>query len=627
MTQESTNRDDHEHDQTTPNKGIAQAAKEKEQQDAEKQQKKGEKKPAGGYDGTEIPHAPPGYTVKFTFHKATKLPIADLTSMSSDPYCYAQLNTSLGSRHREDPILRFRTPTVWGSTDPEWNEVWIVAHVPASGFKLKVRVYDEDQGNQDDRLGNVHVNVSSINESWKGFQHQAFKIKKRSGSWRAYAMRAIAVCFHEATEMSGHLYISAEVLGKSEGSEGGRCYTTGLNHWCRHYSPLLGRIANRRDSQENDEPGQDQREISNTTQTARNGSGSASSKKKKKKTERYNFQANQMQLRGPVPPELYHRYVEFKPFIQKLFTSKGIAGAIMHSALHHQHVQVYNFNKDTKYGAFDEPCDEMTRQFLDLVHYDAGGRIFTYVLTLDAMMRFTETGKEFGIDMLSKHTMHSDASVYIAFSGEFFIRRYRGGQDRRQSQTQSPGEQWRPYAQRGDSHDQEFSEKHDQSSSHADQNRPDFQTRTDHSAKDHKNPPHDPHLYEMIIDNDSGTYRPNAKLLPLLRSFLESNFVGLHVTTLDCQADAEKMKKMKQEQIQRKKDTGQMQVFRQASRNGSVSSSDESALDAAEASQGGEGTASSAHGHDNAISEAAHALGQGARPHVSNLFKQGGTGE
>lgn len=46
----------------------------------------------------------------------------------------------------------------------------------------------------------------------------------------------------------------------------------------------------------------------------------------------------------------------------------------------------------------------MTVKFLDLVHYDLGGRVFAYVLTLDSLLRFTETGKEFGIDMLSKHT-------------------------------------------------------------------------------------------------------------------------------------------------------------------------------------------------------------------------------
>lgn len=53
----------------------------------------------------------------------------------------------------------------------------------------------------------------------------------------------------------------------------------------------------------------------------------------------------------------------------------------------------------------------MTLQFLDMVHYDTGGRLFTYVITLDGMFRFTETGKEFGIDLLSKHTMHSDVQV------------------------------------------------------------------------------------------------------------------------------------------------------------------------------------------------------------------------
>lgn len=59
----------------------------------------------------------------------------------------------------------------------------------------------------------------------------------------------------------------------------------------------------------------------------------------------------------------------------------------------------------------------MTLQFLDMVHYDTGGRLFTYVITLDGMFRFTETGKEFGIDLLSKHTMHSDVQVSLTAVG------------------------------------------------------------------------------------------------------------------------------------------------------------------------------------------------------------------
>ena len=53
----------------------------------------------------------------------------------------------------------------------------------------------------------------------------------------------------------------------------------------------------------------------------------------------------------------------------------------------------------------------MTLAFLKMTHFDQGGRLFTYVLSLDGLLRFTETGEEFGIDLLSKHSMHSDVTV------------------------------------------------------------------------------------------------------------------------------------------------------------------------------------------------------------------------
>ena len=119
-----------------------------------------------------------------------------------------------------------------------------------------------------------------------------------------------------------------------------------------------------------------------------------------------------MQLQGPVPTDLYHRYVNFRPFIGGMFEGAGVRGRILHKALHHQHERIYNFNPQTKYGTLpDGPGNDMTLKFLDMVQYDTGGRIFTYVITLDGMFRFCETGKEFGIDLLSKHTMHSDVNV------------------------------------------------------------------------------------------------------------------------------------------------------------------------------------------------------------------------
>ena len=237
----------------------------------------------------------------------------------------------------------------------------------------------------------------------------------------------------------------------------------------------------------------------------------------------------------------------FSLSLQHELTSKGIRGRFLQKALHHQHARVYNFDRTTEYEVFESPCQDMTMKFLDLVHYDQGGRIFTYVLTLDSLFCFTETGKEFGIDLLSKHTMHSDVSIYIAFSGEFFIRRL-------EHPHRAPPEGGKNASYRPDGIS---------------------------GGPPEDDTPKDPAYYELVIDNDSGTYRPNASLLPQLKSFFESNFPGLHIKTLDCQGDAELMNQMKQEQRDKKGDhIIYTQLLRKSS---SLGSSDEEALDELEA--------------------------------------------
>lgn len=271
----------------------------------------------------------------------------------------------------------------------------------------------------------------------------------------------------------------------------------------------------------------------------------------------YSFQAVEYQLTGPVPAELYHRFVEFKPFVKGMFSSTGIRGKILNTALHHQHAHVYNYSKSTKYGSVPPKSTEAALKFLDLVHYDEGGRIFTYVLTLDGLLRFTETGKEFGIDLLSKHTMHSDVNIYIACSGEFFIRRLL-----------NPKKDVDDPAQK----------------THPNEDLP--------GGPPDAPPPKDPKDYELIIDNDSGTYRPKGELLPLLKDFLTTNFPGLHVKTMECMDES--LVKMKEEQRERKKKEGQNIELVQNS-DDEISSSDEETLDKREKrrrkkeSKGGEG--------------------------------------
>lgn len=475
--------------------------------------------PAGGFDSTPIPHAPPGYTLRFTFHRGDNLPFADFGSFSSDPYVKAQLVVNLPQRHKQDPGLLFRTPTVRKNTNPVWNSEWIVANVPASGFELKCHVFDEDAADHDDKLGNAYVKVDSVRDGWPGFQEERFKVKKRMGSKRVYIFGNLAAMASRRLDPSSYVVVSVECLGKTPGYDGGQVYTVGPNFWFKHHSPLIGRLAGTKDEIQKGVDG-------------------------KKGVSRYNFQAIQIQLQGPVPWQLYHRYVEFRPFVAGMFTSHSLRGRILNRALHHQHERVYNFDRSTIDGQFNSPCFDLTKKFLEFVQYGQGGRIFTYVLTLDGQFRFTETGKEFGIDLLSKHTMHSNVSIYIAYSGEFFLRRRKHRRHRPSQESQ----QFPVY---------DVNEE----------------VVTEIST--------DPADYELFIDNDSGTYRPNGKLLHLLKAFLEKNFPELHVSTLDSQGDAGRMGAMKNEQREWKKQQSQQITFLQQSSVSSlsISSSEEEDFD------------------------------------------------
>lgn len=287
-----------------------------------------------------------------------------------------------------------------------------------------------------------------------------------------------------------------------------------------------------------------------------------------------------------------------------MFQGKSIRGRLLNRALHHQHARIYNYDKSTKYGGFREPGVDLTKKFLEFTRYDQGGRIFTYILTLDAQLRFTETGKEFGIDLLSKHTMHSDVSIYIAFSGEFFIRRLKRPHLLKNDSGPDPFEHAYPPAPdpgaevEEDEKDKD-KDKEDNScrirpsskkSDNSKTNRPAISkeqgsssgsTNTrEHQPQPPSEPSKDPSHYELIIDNDSGTYRPNAEKLSVLREYLISALPGLKVVTLDCQADEEKMKKLKGEQRERKKQAGKQITYLQNSSMSSLSSSDEEELTA-----------------------------------------------
>lgn len=516
-----------------------------------------EKKPAGGFDTTPLPDFPAGYTVKITFHSAANLPRGDFTTASSDPFVHATLTADVPRRHKEDPVLTFRTRTLRRTTEPEWEQEWVVANVPRSGFKLKCRIYDEDYPDNDDRLGNVTYVARRVDEDWEGIARRTFQAKKRVGSKRAYLVKAVESAFTKNGSLTPRLTLSVEVLCRSDGP-GAQMYTVGPTAFVQHFSPMIGRLTGtkvNRDEVKDEQPEGEEASKEGTKEGEKSHDSDKNKESDDRQTKKYDFQACEMQLRGPVPPRLYHRYVEFSRFVAPMFSSRGLRGTIMNKVLHKQHRRVYNFDQSTRYGTFAPCSTEAALQFLRLAHFDEGGRIFTYVLTLDGLFRFTETGKEFGIDMLSKHTMHSDVTTYIACSGEFFIRRRR-------------------HTKRHDDDDDAAA------AATADPNG----TPTTHPpdkppASPSPPPPPDPRLYQLVIDNDSGTYRPDKSCLPGLEAFLSRNFPGLAITALHWEDEHLKAMKAAQHEAKKKQGGGRIRmVLNRSPTSSSFSSSDESRL-------------------------------------------------
>ncbi|KAK5988175.1 hypothetical protein PT974_12315 [Cladobotryum mycophilum] len=495
-------------------------------QDANGQDEHKEKQPPGGFDTTPLPDAPQGYTVRFIFHSAKDLPVADFHTGSSDPYVIATLKGTQPKRHKEDPDLTHRTETKRRTLEPVWDDEWVVANVPPGGFSLKCRMYDEDAADKDDRLGNVTIKVDQVSEDWEGIPApgKEFPAKKRVMSKRAYLLKGLSNAVHGG-HITPKLRVSIQVLGKSPPPFAQMC-TIGPTNWIKHYSPMIGRL------------------IGTKVNTDEHDDEKGDSGEDKSRSQKYDFQANEIQFQGPVPSKLYHRYVEFRPIIGSLFASTGIRGKILNKALHKQHNRVYNFDSSTEYGTFKPCSEEASLQFLRMAHFDEGGRIFTYILSLDGQLRFTETGKEFGIDLLSKHTMHADAEKYIACSGEFFIRRLQ-----------------HPDA----SDDPEPKEK-----THPAEEIP--------GGPPLEAPPPNPAYYQLYIDNESGTYRPDKSILPDLKEFLERNLPGLGIVAMS--VDDDRLQQLKDEQRNIKKKEGKiMHVVMNNSSSDSLSSV-ESELDA-----------------------------------------------
>ncbi|EKM54783.1 uncharacterized protein PHACADRAFT_258875 [Phanerochaete carnosa HHB-10118-sp] len=239
-------------------------------------------------------------------------------------------------------------------------------------------------------------------------------------------------------------------------------------------------------------------------------------------------------------------------------------------------------NKDSADGRDEKISSDsiaMARQFLRMTSYGTYGRIFTYVIMLDGEWRFTETGDQMAIEFLSKHTMHSDVTIEIAYSGEFFVRPLR--YHRTAAKDPSPGApepaENTHTDDRDHNNDQDHGQDHDHGRTH------DVHEQAEDEHFNEADPPDDPALYELVIDNDSGTYRPRADLLPVLHAYLASprNLGALgRVTTLN--AFDERLKRWKEARKKAKAQKGERLVRADSAGSASSAGSSVSGVSGAE---------------------------------------------
>jgi hypothetical protein len=149
--------------------------------------------------------------------------------------------------------------------------------------------------------------------------------------------------------------------------------------------------------------------------------------------------------------------------------------------------------------------------------------VYSYIISAeDDSFRFSETGAAFFVDFASKHALHSNCAESVRYSGEFHPR---------------PTGGW----------------------SH-------FSDDTSDDAID----------WELVIDNNSGTYAPDKEMLPVLKALLEYNFPELNIFALDhgdaelkesreaCREYAVRYRGVRHEELQPHTSTGEVPLSHQA---------------------------------------------------------------
>ncbi|KAG6895716.1 hypothetical protein C0992_013093 [Termitomyces sp. T32_za158] len=167
---------------------------------------------------------------------------------------------------------------------------------------------------------------------------------------------------------------------------------------------------------------------------------------------------------------------------------QGPTSIVVRSGIQAGHRMLYARNARNVFGIIDEFSDvaqllhagKSNRPDVGQFEHRIKPAVYTYIISSeDDSFRFSETGAAFFVDFASKHALHSNCAETVRYSGEFHPRP-KGG--------------WAAFNDEIPDHEVDW---------------------------------------ELVIDNNSGTYAPDKMLLPELKGLLEYNFPGFGIYALD----------------------------------------------------------------------------------------------
>ncbi|CCG80766.1 Putative uncharacterized protein [Taphrina deformans PYCC 5710] len=484
------------------------------------------------------------YEIQLQFVSAFHVPVGDFFNGSSDPYIQAIIN------HKTDDELYFRTSTCRSTRDPKWQkeDTWHLGGIK-EGTHVKIRMLDEDPRKMDnDRIGVSELRLEGLEQlcGQKEGKEIELKVQKRKASVKVYILTYTYSWLGAQDLKSQASRIKVKLTVKRDEKERKRPCLIGPIRYDIHFSPILGRLAH----------------------TKSDGS----------KVEC--FLGYQMHLRDV--PDCRFPYTKKRSEIVMMYSS-GIRGALIRRALRSQHSTIYGFDSRTIVSSADP--DDAAARFLEMT--DAASqtekKMFTYAITPDGCIHFTRTGEQFAINHLSKHAMHSNAAKEVVYSGEFFfVEKGVDNDDQEAEHTESPAQtiiKDDELVMKIRNGAENIKRLQDDAAQHT-RTRDKIRTKAKlmfHKSDNSKKNPSEKHASEhhhkvsdftLVIDNSSGTFMPDAKDLPKLQKFLESNFPGLKIKAL-----AQDDPKLKEAKKTRKLQDDDGPVYGQGSMSSSSSSS------------------------------------------------------